>query len=65
MPCRFCGSTMAYIHGHAACIDNRCPMFGVNQAECCDGETAANCPAPTSVVAGRRPAARTEGPPKR
>lgn len=45
MRCRLCGSELAYIHGHGACIDNRCPMFGLNQAECCDGETAANCPA--------------------
>lgn len=42
---------MAYIHGHAACIESRCPMFGVNQAECCDGETISNCPVPTSVIA--------------
>ncbi len=41
---------MAYVHGHAACIDNRCPMFGVNQAECCDGETIANCPVPTAEL---------------
>ncbi len=41
---------MAYVHGHAACVDGRCPMFGVNQAECCDGETAATCPAPTSAL---------------
>ena len=46
---------MAYVHGQAACIHNVCPMFGVNQAECCDGETIANCPAPTSVVASRVP----------
>lgn len=26
-------------------------MYGVNQAECCDGETIANCPAPTADVA--------------
>ena len=26
-------------------------MFGLNQAECCDGETAASCPAPTAEVA--------------
>jgi hypothetical protein len=53
MPCRFCARAMAYIHGHAACVNNRCPMYGLNQAECCDGETIANCPAPTSVVAAR------------
>jgi len=47
---------MAYIHGHAACIASGCPMYGVNQAECCDGETIVNCPAPTAVVAGRHPA---------
>ena len=26
-------------------------MFGVNQAECCDGETIESCPAVTSDVA--------------
>lgn len=52
MYCRFCASRMAYVHGHAACVNGRCPMFGLNQAECCDGETVENCPAPTWMVAG-------------
>ncbi|MBK6575241.1 MAG: hypothetical protein IPG17_03360 [Sandaracinaceae bacterium] len=51
MHCRFCRSPMAYIHGHAACITSGCPMYGVNQAECCDGETFATSPVPTSDVA--------------
>jgi len=51
MNCRFCASTMAYVHGHAACVNNACPMFGLNQAECCDGETAEQCPMPTSELA--------------
>ena len=34
---------MAYIHGHAACINNSCAMFGLNQAECCSGENISNC----------------------
>ena len=34
---------MAYIHGHAACINNSCAMFGLNQAECCSGENINNC----------------------
>jgi hypothetical protein len=51
MHCRFCRAEMTYIHGHAACIDNRCPMYGQNQAECCDGETAEQSPAATSDVA--------------
>lgn len=25
-------------------------MFGLNQAECCGGETAETCPAPTSSI---------------
>ncbi|MBO6938329.1 MAG: hypothetical protein JJ863_25390 [Deltaproteobacteria bacterium] len=63
MRCRLCHQPMAYIHGHAACITSACPMFGVNQAECCDGETIANCPAPTSTIAaGPRPASRREPP---
>ena len=40
MRCRFCHQPLVYLHGHAACVDNRCPMYGVNQADCCDGETA-------------------------
>ncbi len=51
MRCRFCRAEMAYVHGHAACVDNRCPLFGQNQAECCDGETAEQSPAATSDVA--------------
>lgn len=43
---------MGWVHGHAACLAGPCPMFGVNQAECCDGETAAACPAPTADLAG-------------
>jgi hypothetical protein len=42
---------MAYIHGHAACIKSGCPMYGVNQAECCDGETAEAAPVRTSEIA--------------
>jgi hypothetical protein len=34
---------MAYLHGHAACINNSCAMFGLNQAECCSGESMENC----------------------
>jgi hypothetical protein len=54
---------MAYIHGHAACVTSGCPMHGVNQAPCCDGETAANSPVRTSDIAagptpGRGPAKR-------
>jgi hypothetical protein len=51
MRCRFCRAEMAYVHGHAACVDNRCPFFGQNQAECCDGETMERSPAPTADVA--------------
>lgn len=51
--CALCRQEMAYVHGHAACVRSGCPMFGVNQAECCDGETAA-CP-PTSDVRGGPP----------
>jgi hypothetical protein len=32
---------MLFIHGHEACTNNQCPMFGLNQADCCEGETAA------------------------
>jgi hypothetical protein len=59
MHCRLCRRAMAYVHGHAACVNGACPMYGVNQAECCDGETAANAPAPTcDVAAGPRPPVR-------
>ncbi|MBS92312.1 MAG: hypothetical protein CL511_01340 [Actinobacteria bacterium] len=41
--CSWCKGEMAYIHGHAACINNSCSMFGLNQAECCSGENVDNC----------------------
>jgi hypothetical protein len=46
---------MGYVHGHAACLATGCPMFGQNQAECCDGETIGTCPTPTSLVAAGPP----------
>jgi hypothetical protein len=46
---------MAYVHGHAACIRSGCPMYGVNQAECCDGETASAAPLRTSEIRAARP----------
>lgn len=54
---------MDYLHGHAACLDGRCPLFGRNQAECCGGETAGQCvggaapveAAPARRVSDRRP----------
>ena len=39
----------------AACLAIGCPMFGVNQAECCSGD--ANGCLPTSMIAGRAPGA--------
>ncbi len=53
MTCAWCRKQMTYVHGHAACVDCACPMFGLNQAECCGGETAGQCPATTSDIAGR------------
>ena len=41
--CSWCKNEMAYIHGHAACINNGCAMFGLNQAECCSGESVEFC----------------------
>lgn len=49
--CAWCSRSLGYVHGHAACLFNRCPMFGVNQAECCTGEVCV--PATSSV--GRAP----------
>jgi len=51
MTCALCRGPMDYVHGHAACLDGRCPMFGLNQAECCGGETADQCPLATSEIA--------------
>ena len=53
MNCAWCRLTMDYLHGHAACVNGRCPMCGVNQAPCCDGENADQCPVPTSRIAER------------
>ena len=66
--CAFCRRPMAYVHGHAACVTSGCPMHGVNQAECCDGETAATSPVSTSAIAagpGRGPVAAPPSEPKR
>ncbi len=49
MHCAFCRQALGYVHGHAACLHNTCPMFGVNQAECCAGDRG-DC-IPTSSVA--------------
>ncbi len=43
LKCSWCKLQMAYLHGHAACINNSCAMFGLNQAECCSGETSLSC----------------------
>ncbi len=51
MNCTRCHNQMNYVHGHASCLNGSCAMFGLNQAECCDGETIAICATPTSVVA--------------
>jgi hypothetical protein len=66
--CAFCRRPMAYIHGHAACVTSGCPMHGVNQAPCCDGETAANSPVRTADIAagpGRGAIAPPRDPPRR
>lgn len=54
MTCAWCDRALGYLHGHAACLHGECQMFGLNQDECCSGETAGTCPAPTATVA-RRP----------
>ncbi|MCB9675456.1 MAG: hypothetical protein H6737_10095 [Alphaproteobacteria bacterium] len=41
MYCRFCGSRLQPVHGHGACLNSGCPMFGLNQDECCSGDA---CP---------------------
>ncbi|HJR93452.1 MAG TPA: hypothetical protein VJ938_13490 [Acidimicrobiia bacterium] len=46
--CAWCRRPLVYVHGHAACLDGSCPMFGLNQDECCSGDTAATCPVPSS-----------------
>lgn len=56
MHCQFCAYELAYVHGHAACVRSGCPMFGVNQAECCSGETASCGPLTADVAAGPRTA---------
>jgi hypothetical protein len=49
--CTYCGDPVAYVHGHGACINVCCLYYGLNQAECCTGETAVNAPTRTSEVA--------------
>ena len=51
MHCRYCAKELRYVHGHGACLNNQCPMYGLNQAECCDGEMACRGAPSTSTVA--------------
>jgi hypothetical protein len=60
MQCAFCKSDMGYVHGHAACLRGGCPMFGVNQAECCSGETAACGPLTAEVASNAIPSRRDD-----
>lgn len=53
MTCAWCQTPMGYVHGHAACFDGSCAMFGLNQAECCDGESVSVCETSTTQVAAR------------
>jgi hypothetical protein len=60
MFCALCKFELIYVHGHAACARHGCPMFGVNQAECCSGETA-GCGPLTAEVAGLTPPRNFDG----
>jgi hypothetical protein len=51
MRCAWCRHPLDEVHGHGACLRNGCPMFGLNQAECCSGETAEDGWVPTSDLA--------------
>lgn len=42
---------MIWVHGHAQCARSGCPMYGVNQAECCSGETAEAGPLTAEIAA--------------
>lgn len=53
MRCAWCRGSLDWLHGHAACLDNHCPMFGLNQSECCSGETEEAGWIPTSDLASR------------
>jgi hypothetical protein len=33
--CAACGSGLAWVHGHGACIVSGCQMRGMNQLPCC------------------------------
>lgn len=51
MRCSWCRHPLDEVHGHGACLHSRCPMYGLNQAECCQGETAEEGWVPTSDLA--------------
>lgn len=52
MKCGYCQQELGWVHGHGACLNNRCALFGQNIAPCCDGETISNCPVPNSEMLG-------------
>jgi hypothetical protein len=62
MHCRFCGSPLQPIHGHEACLRSGCPMFGVVQGDCCQGD---GCEAPVlrPVPAPEKPGTVDSEPP--
>lgn len=35
--CDACRAPLQPIHGHGACLNSACPMFGINQDPCCNG----------------------------
>lgn len=54
--CQMCGQVLQPVHGHGACLHSTCPMFGLNQDACCNGEVG--CPAD---LVGTAPMADPQG----
>lgn len=49
--CSLCRRALDWLHGHAACLHSECPLYGLNQSECCSGETMESGWVPTSDLA--------------
>ena len=58
--CALCRRPLDWLHGHAACLHSDCPYYGLNQAECCSGDTMGAGWVPTSDLAS--PSCRTDEP---
>jgi hypothetical protein len=50
--CRLCARPLEEVHGHLACLEHQCPLYGVEQEACCAGIPLDAQPDPTEEDEG-------------